>query len=87
MDEKAKKEVERIAHLNWINRGQPKGDPMTDWKAASEYVVNGDPKLLHEKTRAALTSSDSKSSDAQQQARPDTGTAPLKVRLRRQRTK
>ena len=54
MDDRIKKRVEKIAYLNWISRGKPKGDQITDWDAACEYVVNGNPKLLTEATRAGL---------------------------------
>lgn len=29
--------IELIAYYNWINRGRPMGDPLTDWVKAESY--------------------------------------------------
>lgn len=38
--------VREVAYLNWVNRGQPIGDALVDWRAAYSYIIHGDSSLL-----------------------------------------
>jgi Protein of unknown function (DUF2934) len=38
-----RKVIREAAYFRWLNRGQPFGDPETDWFGAEVEVVNGHP--------------------------------------------